>query len=206
MGLVPDAEVHLSEPETGTAPWKVTILPRSVRFAEPQSIVPQDEGVCKMERALQGTPPPAKAESPERKPEPNPTPNQSKQGVDAHGPYTLKRNPIGWYKARPPYIAMIIAIAFRKTSQRKDGPHTALTEITTLYELDRVLELKTALESDDEQLRQLALEKVPKCYHDCLDVFSKAESDALAPFRANVDHKIELLPGSNPEDLGYTGL
>jgi len=44
------------------------------------------------------------------------------------------------------------------------------------------------------------------CYHLLLDMFSKADSDAMPPFRANVDHKIELLPGSNPEDLGYTAL
>jgi len=50
------------------------------------------------------------------------------------------------------------------------------------------------------------LEQVPTCYHDYLDVFSKAESDTLPPFRPKVDHKIELLPGSSPEDLGYTGL
>ena len=66
--------------------------------------------------------------------------------------------------------------------------------------------MKIALESDDNELYRLALEKVPTCYYNCLDMFSKADSDALPPFRPNVDYKIELLPGSNSGDLGYTGL
>jgi transposase InsO family protein len=194
------------KPRPGTAPRKVTILPRSGGDAGPRTGSPQDEGICKMERALQGSPPPPKTANLGAGPSPEPVADPSKQGVDAYGPYTLKRDPIGWYKARPPYIAMISAIAFRRFSQRKDGPHAAVTGITTLHEIDRVLELKTALASDNEDLRQQALEQVPACYHDFLDVFSKAESDTLPPFRPNVDHKIELLPGSNPEDLGYTGL
>lgn len=82
-----------------------------------------------------------------------------------------------------------------------------MTGLTTLYEIDRILELKVALKSDDDELRRFAVEKAPTCYHDYLDVFSKANSDALPPFRPpNVDYKMELLPGSSQDDPGYTGL
>ncbi|KAK4117978.1 hypothetical protein N657DRAFT_584456, partial [Parathielavia appendiculata] len=132
-----------------------------------------------MERALQGCLSPSQTSTPEPRPRSESAPDTSKQGKDAQGPYTLKRDAIGWYKARPPHIAVISAAAFRKTCRRKNGRHAVVTGITTLHEIDRILELKMVLEDDDDQLRRQALEQVPKCYHDYLDVFSKAESDML---------------------------
>lgn len=47
---------------------------------------------------------------------------------------------------------------------------------------------------------------MPPEYHEYLDVFSKAESDQLSSFRPRHNHKIELLEGSRPEDLGFSPL
>ena len=44
------------------------------------------------------------------------------------------------------------------------------------------------------------------CYYLFLDVFSKADSDTMPLFRANIDYKIKLLSSSNLEDLRYTVL
>jgi hypothetical protein len=96
------------EPKAGAAPRKVTILSQSVRFAE-TLVAPQDEGVRKMERALEGCPPPPQTSILERRPRSESAPDTSKQGMDAQGPFTLKRDAIGWYKARPPSIAVISA-------------------------------------------------------------------------------------------------
>jgi hypothetical protein len=131
------------EPKAETAPQKVTILPRPGSDTEPRPKAPHDEGICKMERALQGIPHPQKVANLRPGPRTESATDQSKQGVDAWGPYTLKRDPIGWYKAKPPHIAMISAIAFQKISRRRDkgSRHAAVTGITTLHEIDRILEL-----------------------------------------------------------------
>ena len=62
------------------------------------------------------------------------------------------------------------------------------------------------MEFDELDLRQQVLSQVPTTYHDYLDVFSKVDSDTMPPSRAKVDHYIELLPGRQPEDLGYSSL
>ena len=68
------------KPRAETAPQKVTILPRSSGDAGPRTGAPQDEGICKMECALQGSPPPPRTTSPG--PRPEPAAELSKQGVD----------------------------------------------------------------------------------------------------------------------------
>jgi hypothetical protein len=85
--------------------------------------------------------------------------------------------------------------------------------VTTLNEIVAVMGIKQqeqeALALDDPELRQEALSKIPKCYHQYLDVFSKVESNDLPPPRLGVDHKITLDPerGAHPaKDLGYSGL
>ena len=62
------------------------------------------------------------------------------------------------------------------------------------------------MEHDEEDFRKRVLEKVPQAYHQFLDVFSKAESDTITPYRIGVDYKIELTKGAKPEDLGYSPL
>jgi hypothetical protein len=122
------------EPKAEIPPRKVTILPRSVRFAEPL-VIPQDEGICKMERALQGCPPP-------------PQTSILKRGTRSESASDTSK------QAKPPRIAAISAAAFRKICQRKNGRHMAVVGITSLHEIDRILELKIVLEDDDDQLRR----------------------------------------------------
>ncbi|KAK3937555.1 hypothetical protein QBC46DRAFT_267260, partial [Diplogelasinospora grovesii] len=83
--------------------------------------------------------------------------------------------------------------------------------VITLEEIDRFIQDKrdartSGLEDDAPEDRESILKAVPPEYSDYLDVFSKAASDELAPFRPGVDHKIELLPGTKPEDLHYSPL
>ena len=46
-------------------------------------------------------------------------------------------------------------------------------------------------------------DKVPGMYHDCLDFFSKQQSDTLAPY-CSIDHRIKLLDSN--KDLGFSSL
>jgi predicted aspartyl protease len=83
--------------------------------------------------------------------------------------------------------------------------------VITLEEIDRFIQDKrdarsSGLEDDTPEDRESILRAVPPAYADYLDVFSKARSDELAPFRVGVDHRIELLPGARPEDLHYSPL
>ena len=166
-------------------PRKVTILPRTPSTPILRTAAPCDEGVRQMQRAL-GDVPPTPLLSPRRARTSSITPTAD----------------------RPHRVAVVSAIAYRQMSLRRKGhAHAAVaTGITTLHEIDCVLDQKAALAGDDPELRRQALAQVPKQYHDFLDVFSKADSDELPPFRPSVDHKIELLPDAQPEDLGYTGL
>lgn len=85
------------------------------------------------------------------------------------------------------------------------------TSWTTLHEIDRMIQdkqemLPDQMPDDDETLRRKAFESVPHVYHEYLDVFSKAESDRLAPHREGVDHRIELKEGKSEDDLGFSPL
>jgi predicted aspartyl protease len=155
------------------APKKVTILPRAPSTPILRTAAPCDEGVRQMQRALWDVPP-----------TPPPSPRRA------------RTSSIAPTADRPHRVAVISAIAYRQMSLRRKGhAHASVaTGITTLHEIDRVLEQKTALAGDDPGLRRQALAQVPKQYHDFLDVFSKADSDELPPLRPGVDHKIELLP------------
>lgn len=126
---------------------------------------------------------------------------------DSQGPYRLARG-WSWFKERPPDIAVVSAHAFLLSA---DKSHMG---VTSLYEIDRFIEDKQKeerhkdLQDDEEELRQKVLRQVltlPE-YHEYLDVFSKAESDQLSSFRPRHYHKIELLEGSRPEDLGFSPL
>ena len=97
-------------------------------------------------------------------------------------------------------IAMIGAAGFHRHSRKKD------TEIfiTHLYEIDRIIEEKTEIISDPEA--ELITKKLPACYSDYRDVFSKSASDTLPPSRP-CDHKIELESNTFPrKSIGYSPL
>jgi len=73
--------------------------------------------------------------------------------------------------------------------------------ITSLCEIDRIIEEKEALEEDEETIEEIK-KKLPAAFSDYIDVCSKAASDTLSPHRA-YDHKIELETENN---LGYSPL
>ncbi|KAL1973423.1 hypothetical protein VTN31DRAFT_6058 [Thermomyces dupontii] len=80
----------------------------------------------------------------------------------------------------------------------------------TLSELDRAIEDKARMRvtgADPEDEEQLIDEKLPACYREYRDVFSKKASDQLPPHRRDVDYRIELEPGADPvKDIGHAPL
>lgn len=163
--------------------------------------VAHDEGPAKMERSLAGLPP-----------LPSPLPPAPTRGSappkeqlrDAQGPYELRRDTVGWYRYRPPNVAIVGAVPFLHTVKKAGASY-----VTSLNEIDHfILEEKRRLQGlseDEPDLQDKVVREVPGCYHGYLDVFSKAISDGLAE-RRTYDHKIELVEGGRPEDLGYSPL
>jgi transposase InsO family protein len=91
-------------------------------------------------------------------------------------------------------IAMINAAGFHR-NLRKEG---SVNFITSLYEIDKLIEEKQELASsttEDGELKeteeQMIKRLIPAEYHDLWKAFSKVESDTLAPHRP-YDHRIEL--------------
>jgi predicted aspartyl protease len=101
-------------------------------------------------------------------------------------------------------IYFIGAVGFNRTVKQPG----VTPFITSLYEIDRMIEEKEIeeirRESDEEELtsEELIDRKLPPQYHDSRDVFSKMESDILAPHRP-YDLKIEL---EKDQDLGFSPL
>jgi len=172
-------------------------LPKDAKKAVRFDPVAKEEK--KMDRALQEDTPRPPEPAPRRKEKPV---EDSKRGIDVRGPYVLKRDSVGWYKERPPDIAIIGAVAFTQLAHRD----REAVGCTSLHEVDKLVESKIAdsMPRDEEDLRRKAAEAIPECYHDYFDMFSKAESDDLPPRRTQVDHKIEL--ATKPEELGYSPL
>ena len=85
---------------------------------------------------------------------------------------------------------MIGAAEFTQLSKHKGN--TVFT--TSLYKIDRLIEEKTSLL--EETLEQLVERRLPVCYTDYKDVFSKAVSDQLVPYRL-YDYKIQLEEENN---------
>lgn len=159
---------------------------------------------AKMQRSLLDQPPCVK-DGDREPPRPRERNEESRQETlrDAQGPYTLRRDAIGWHKHRPPNIAVMGAMAFRHITRDQE------TFVTSLNEIDHyILEEKRriqGLSEDEPELRDKAMTEVPECYHGYLDVFSKAISDDLAESRP-YDHSIDLVDGGRPEELGYSPL
>ncbi|KAK7960412.1 retrovirus polyprotein [Apiospora saccharicola] len=123
---------------------------------------------------------------------------------DEQGSYRLVRDGLGWHKERPLRLATLCARAFAY-STRNDKAH-----IITLAKIDKALDEKNQVElsalEEEAELKAKVEEKLSGCYKDFHNVFSKKDSDVLAPYRPGVDHHIELNEGSKPEDLGYSPL
>lgn len=75
---------------------------------------------------------------------------------------------------------------------------------TSLSELDQMIKerKRDEMPEDTKELRKLVIEKLPKIYHDYMDVLSKAEAHKMAPHRP-YDHKIVL---DAPQDFNYSPL
>ena len=75
-----------------------------------------------------------------------------------------------------------------------------------LYEVEQRLdELRQPLQDEPELLQQ-ALEQVPVCYHNHLDIFSKKASDVLSPHHPSRDHVIALEKDKTTDNLHYSPL
>ena len=98
----------------------------------------------------------------------------------------------------PVDIYFIGAVGFHRTiAQPEVQPF-----VTSLYEIDRIIEEKEAetireqATQDELTNKELITQKLPPCAHDLADIFSKAASDVLPPHR-KYDLKIELEKGHN---------
>ena len=85
-------------------------------------------------------------------------------------------------------IAAIGGVGFYRNALKKEST----VFVTSLYEIDRILEEKANKRELTQEEHDAEVDKLlPKRYHDIKDVFFKAASDELPPHRDN-DHKIEL--------------
>jgi transposase InsO family protein len=93
----------------------------------------------------------------------------------------------------PVDIYFIGAVGFHRTIAQPD----IQPFVTSLYEIDRIIEEKEAEATQDEPTdKELIAQKLPHCSRDLADVFSKAASDVLPPHR-KYDLKIELEKSHN---------
>ena len=119
---------------------------------------------------------------------------------DAQGPYFLRKG-FGWHKERVD-IAVIQATSFEMLAKRDQLEICSIN----LYEVEQRLdELRQPLQDEPELLQQ-ALEQVPVCYHNHLDIFSKKASDVLSPHHPGRDHVIALEKDKTTDDLRYSPL
>ena len=85
-------------------------------------------------------------------------------------------------------IVIIRKIGFYRNALKKEST----VFVTSLYEINRILEEKANKRELTQEKHDTEVNKLlPKRYYDIKDVFSKAASNELLPYRDN-DHKIEL--------------
>lgn len=88
------------------------------------------------------------------------------------------------------HIIYLLETSRKPTSVRTMGNAAILCETkATRSDQDFMNKWKDAIKPED---------KVPKEYHDYLDVFNRKDSEKLPPFRQGVDHAIDLEPGKRP--------
>lgn len=111
-----------------------------------------------------------------------------------------------------PKILTTIDVAFIGAEAYKRHIRSPKSEcfVITLNELDQAIKDKAQMRvagADLEDEGQLIEEKLPECYKEYRDVFSKEASDQLPPARKDVDYRIELEPGVDPaKDIGHAPL
>ena len=92
-------------------------------------------------------------------------------------------------------IKEIGAVGFHYNLRKKENE----VFVTSLYEIDRLIEEALYPEDEDEETREEIDKRLPAAYKDYIDVFSKVASDQLPPHRS-YDHKIQLEADHN---LGF---
>lgn len=190
-----DAEPMTEQPPTSAKLKKARFAPAVIlpRVHPSDGSSPTD----KMERQLQGLPPPTKSEN--KKMPLKPAMKKPEELRDARGVYKLRRDSISWYKDYGMDLAMIGAAPFLMMAKKQTHG------VTSIQELERIIDDKQRqLPKEEEGLMTAVRQKVPKQYHEYADVFSKITSDELPKQRVGVDHKIEI--NGRPEDLGYSAL
>ncbi|KAI3115141.1 hypothetical protein CBS147333_1538 [Penicillium roqueforti] len=102
----------------------------------------------------------------------------------------------------PPIDISIIGRAgFNRLRARMETDRGVELFSTSLMEIDRVVDIKSATIQDME-IEEIK-RTLPREYHDLADVFSKRKSDELPPHRTGVDHDIILEAEAQP---GYCPL
>lgn len=99
-------------------------------------------------------------------------------------------------------IAAIGAAPFHRHLKKKGSE----VFLTSLYEIDRVIEDKRNLEriKENNEEEELVRERLPTQYKEYADVFSKEASDRMPPYRPKNDYRIELEEGKTAtESIGY---
>ena len=101
-------------------------------------------------------------------------------------------------------IAIIGSAPFERHMKQKNSE----IFITSLYEIDRIIEEKRLEEQQAEEAKEQELiqKRLPAQYKEYSDVFSKAASDELPPHRSN-DYQIKIEEGASPEQtVGHSPL
>jgi hypothetical protein len=89
-------------------------------------------------------------------------------------------------------ICAIRAAAFHRCVKRRKDKFF----YTTLSEIERIIDER--LRGEAEEDKKEILERLPEEYHEYADVFSKRQSDLFPPSRPNVDFRIHLEDGADP--------
>jgi hypothetical protein len=95
-------------------------------------------------------------------------------------------------------LALIRGVGFDQTAHHRDAQVCTIT----LYDVERAIEYKQADINHNESEADLIAKKLPGCYREFADVFSKNKSDTLPPFRGTgIDCKIDLEDGSDKKKI-----
>ena len=95
-------------------------------------------------------------------------------------------------------IAELSAVGYHFNLRQKGNQAFAIS----IYEIDLLIDHKEAEQNEDQETMDLICMKLPAAYQEYIDVFSKSESNQLAPHRL-YNHKITL---EKDTPLGYSPL
>jgi hypothetical protein len=115
--------------------------------------------------------------------------------VEPKGPKKKKRS-VPWLEGFN--LALIKNIRFDQTTHHRDAQVCTIT----LHDMERAIEYKQADINHNEPEADLITKKLPSCYREFTDVFSKNKSDTLPPFcGTGIDCKIDLEDGPDGKKI-----